>query len=1841
VLVLPQKTVKPGAPAGRPLVELEYVRATISPLALLTGKLEVWRVQADGIELNIERSADGKLPAIDHLIETAGLNKPADAKPAAASAAKGSDKPAAIDLSAPLTVDAFRLQHVRLNFIDNTVKPALETTIRLDLRVSDIGVAGKPARLEMEVACDPLLDVLRVEGEARSSGAALDAQFHMALRGLHAKPRAQFIEPLGIRPLAESISATANGRLTTTAAGLAKAAADLIAATRPTTASTQSSPATKASPATQATPADPVFAHVKPAESLACKLTLSNLSLWADEQEVASCRSVTVDATKLNAATAEVASIIVEGVRGRAARSERGRLRVAGFELVPVASSGAASTVAEPPAKPTPATTPAKSGKPFTASLGLLALRDVRLSFDDRWAAPDAPLTFEVVDLSVRDIVFDPAKPDAPLKVDGQFKVPGVARAMRLSGSAKPFAERKTLDLKFAASGVAPTLPKPYLDMAGLESLLLDAAFQADLSVGATIDPSGAVLAEARLGKIDFVDGGKHLLTLDDVRFSGVRFDPVGGTLRLESVDVRGPRVDIRRTPEGSLAGFGFQTKTPTPAPPRDPDPPSPPSAIELGRLEIGRFTWKDVKFRFDDQVAQPPQSVDLADAGVELTDAVLDLRGHKFPPKPGKLKAFMKAPGLADELGVTGTLMPATDRLVADLSVFGSGITAKGISGYLQTLGIEPTLKDGSLAAQAKLTAALVDGAVKASVYLDDVRYADAGNELAGVDLLYIDEIIADPAKLTLAIGTVHIGRPRAQVQRDADGVLSAGGFRLVGPATKPATPATGEAVAAAPAEAAPTPPVAGPAVAGATPPPAATPADAAAATQPAAPVLTLRSLNISEAAIGWTDLAAREPVRTTLHSDVLLSGLTLGKEASPASLFVRARGDGLFGEARIGGHVTTHPRRLAVDLTIGADDVRGTALAPYLPPGIELKLQGGRFAAGISAAVDQLQAGGMGLKLLIDQVDWRDRASAAPLFALDRVDVDIPRFDPDGGVIAINKISVTGTELEAIRLADGTLELLGLGVGPAPQPAAAPDAADKPAEAAAVAVVPAAAPAAAQPANPPAAAAAIARPATQPAGPTVNAATLVARARQAMPLVTLKTLDLNLRRLSLTDLSQPGALPLSVTDLRLRNTAPIELLGKQPEQNPPVVLALTGKADPIVGNLDVKLHATPFATQPLLTADVAVTGIRGQGITEVMPALAEKLDGSALAAGEFRTNVELTLANLDRRAAGKINWMSGFDADLVVSKIAFRETADQPVAIGLDELRVEKAVVRPTLGTVKIKSIELTKPIASAVRDEQGVRVAGLLVKMPKNPAPVTQPTPDSAGLPTESVPASPPAEPVVAQASATAPVATPATPPQKPEGEIAIGRVVVTGAEVRIEDRSVTPPVLVPITSIDVDARGISSLAMYEEKPINFSTSLNAGKVPLPKKVKGGLIGAAGDLLNLAGGQKVEAAPESEDRELFAQVTASGSVVLYPATRGRVKADVSGFELAGVSGLAREAGVTLGYGTFDIGVEARAPGDGSVQINARPSITDLSVKEPPGGPIMRFIGPITPDLDSAIFALESADKSITLPIDVTVRPKEGKQIGPDDISGIGSSISGAVSSVIAKAVISSPVKAVTGVTSLVGLDALIPGAGPAKPEEPIVITFPAGHAGLEPAEAARLSALAARLRGDAELSVRISADLGAADLTVAEGRANPTRDDASALAVALRQRRQELNALRSEAAAEARVRMAAAGDVEAAAALDRLRAIERELARTEDGLDRAYDLLRPGADRQAPRRTRAAALDLSRDRVGVVRQMLLGAIPPGGDPQRVKAEEPRVQVTGDGGGTITVKIIRVKQQ
>jgi hypothetical protein len=208
------------------------------------------------------------------------------------------------------------------------------------------------------------------------------------------------------------------------------------------------------------------------------------------------------------------------------------------------------------------------------------------------------------------------------------------------------------------------------------------------------------------------------------------------------------------------------------------------------------------------------------------------------------------------------------------------------------------------------------------------------------------------------------------------------------------------------------------------------------------------------------------------------------------------------------------------------------------------------------------------------------------------------------------------------------------------------------------------------------------------------------------------------------------------------------------------------------------------------------------------------------------------------------------------------------------------------------------------------------------------------------------------------------------------------------------------------------------------------------------------------------------------------------------------------------------------------------------------------------------------------------------------------------------GAVSQVLLTAVASAPVKAVTGVVGLFGNTTK---EMKVMQERPVYLAFPTGVTSLDPAEEARLAAVLRRVKRDKNVRVVIEHELGTADVALAEQRANPSVGQAKVLAENLLLRRRELLGQRDRLLAPARA--AALNSGADGAQVVEYREVATELASAEEALDRLYDFQRPGADRLADRRTRAAAIELADGRLARVRAMVQAMRdPPAADRVRV---------------------------
>jgi hypothetical protein len=234
----------------------------------------------------------------------------------------------------------------------------------------------------------------------------------------------------------------------------------------------------------------------------------------------------------------------------------------------------------------------------------------------------------------------------------------------------------------------------------------------------------------------------------------------------------------------------------------------------------------------------------------------------------------------------------------------------------------------------------------------------------------------------------------------------------------------------------------------------------------------------------------------------------------------------------------------------------------------------------------------------------------------------------------------------------------------------------------------------------------------------------------------------------------------------------------------------------------------------------------------------------------------------------------------------------------------------------------------------------------------------------------------------------------------------------------------------------------------------------------------------------------------------------------------------------------------------------------------------------------------LDVVIKALQDPDDSITVP--VSVRIKEG------EIDNIGSAAVGALGSVFGTAVMSAPVKLAAPVTNLLPF-----GKKGQTPVEPVELSFSPGDTGLSASDRQALDRLIALMQKEKDVQLQFRHELGTADVERAERLANPDIAECENLAYRLRNRKLEL--LASRAAVAGQVRGVIASGLPGSAsndAVSQLRSLDRDIADTEDSLDKVYELMRPGAQRQAGRRTRAASIALAEDRMNLIKAYVYGS-------------------------------------
>ena len=1485
-----QEGREPGT--GEPIAQLEYVTVDTDVSALFSGDLKLHRVEADGVDLFLDREADGSWA----LARLAGEPSPAAEQPRDEdSAASAEPEAGLIDFALPIEIAALRLQHLRVSLRDGRRPEQEAIVLDLSARVSDVGCEDRPARLQVLAHSPQVLDVLRVEGEVATAGPSLDAELEIEVGGLRPGPVEGLLTEAGLRPVAESLSFSMATRV-----GVAVENAE--------------------------------------ATSANAEVSMDGLRLRADLEEAVALDQLQVEVAQLSRSA--IAGLVVQakGMRGQAALTSEGLLRVAGLELLP--TGGDAQPEPEAPAlEDTPRS---EAGAPFRLILERAQLADSRFVLHDESVDPATDLEVVVDQLAAENVVIDPDRLDEVVRLRAQLGVPGVAESLALEGTATPFAAKKSFELDLELNEIGLTRLAPHLQAAGLASDFEAGRFHARVDAQLETLAQGALRANAVLSEVVLEDE-RELLALDGLRIEDVHHLPATGPqgepgaarTSVGTIALSGTRLSIQRDSEGSWHAAGLRL----------------PAAVRAEQAE---------------DAARPGVDLLLEDVQLTLQDFAIGGEPTGDTRDQAQLSAAFSAAGLARRFGLEGTIdtRPGPLDLGLDLAVRGEELSLDALEPYLEELGIESQLAGAGFQLDLEAGVRQAEQGLQAQLALTDLAFENAGETALGLKALRVPEVLVGEEQIR--IGAIAIEEPVLRAARDAEGGLLALGLRM-----QPAVPDESQVEAPpAPEAAAPRSEVV---------------ADEETQASAPAPTITLDGLRLDGATIHWNDAAVEPAVATHLSVGAELEPITIGAGAPSASFTCELRLADVLESLALNADLRLDPADLQAGFDLSLDGLRAGPMVSYLPPGLRLALTDGRLRARVDCASAELEQGGRSASVVLQGLDYRDGESGEPLLALERLALDVPRFDLAGGIVTVAELSSSGLEMSVRRTGTTTYETLGLLLETA-APADAEDALSDASEEAQTVEA-----------------------AATEQRPTLARRALAARGEEAVPpTVRLDKLDLGLDRLHFQDETDPEASAL-VAGVRLSTPAPLTLLDATPEKLPPIELELTGRAEPVVAQGRLGLKLEPWIPDPELSLEFEANGLRGQGLTEVLPDLAEVLDGSGLDGGRLSGALQAVM-RIRRRNPTDFDLASGFGFELEVKDVELRDHPDGELLAGVESILVDGRSVRPETGDVHLRSIEIAGSKGFARKESEGLRALGLLLKTPAQEELSEAQAPEEPESEVEPEP--------VTQAPSGDETPEPVAGP-----EIRVDQLLISGVEFDYRDVSVEPALHLPIQNLDLEVERLTTRALTEARPIHYRANILAGLVELPERdtssLLGGFLGAAAGALT-GGGDDFEV----EQRPAFEEIGVSGRLTLFPNPRGFTRLNLRSLELVNFRGVASEAGVELADGLLDTQVDLRLRGEEGLTLGTKTIFSHLSVREPADGPISSYLRLPAP-LDTVLFVLRDANEEVVIPLNVRMG-SEGLSTG----ALVGTAVT-TLGTLIGEAIASSPMRIVGGVLDMAGLE------------------------------------------------------------------------------------------------------------------------------------------------------------------------------------------------------------------
>ena len=494
------KLAEDGAAVESQLGDMEFLVVDLEVTSLLKGNLVARRVEVDGFDLYARRDSAGEgwqwqglggpQAAEEETAEEETAEEPETDEPS---------EPQPFDWDLGFQVDALRVQHLQLHVSDGVQDPPLETTLEINLRLSDLGHGERPTRLELYAHAEGILDVLSVKGTLSTGGARLDAQLGLAVRGLRPGPVDSYLRALGVGARTRQVDL-----------GL-----DLTLKTEPVT---------------------------EDGSEISVALELDGTHWLADGVEQASIDRVEIALKSLTHKSLLAETVLVEGVRARAVRDENGLLVVGGFALLKSEDAAEAQVEASEDS--------VDVGPGFAVEIPELRLAGVELEFLDRGVTPAAELKLEIPELTLGPVVKGAGVEAPPMVLAGRVLAPGLWEEMSLDGELQPFAEELSVRLGLEVEGLTLEAAEPYLLPLGLRPDWQAASLSGELTVRAVTEASGASVLHANLKGMRFADGGT-LFAQGDLALEGLATDPQLGQASISNLSLEGTDFLLRKDAAG------------------------------------------------------------------------------------------------------------------------------------------------------------------------------------------------------------------------------------------------------------------------------------------------------------------------------------------------------------------------------------------------------------------------------------------------------------------------------------------------------------------------------------------------------------------------------------------------------------------------------------------------------------------------------------------------------------------------------------------------------------------------------------------------------------------------------------------------------------------------------------------------------------------------------------------------------------------------------------------------------------------------------------------------------------------------------------------------------------------------------------------------------------------------------------------------------------------------------------------------------------------------------------------------------------------------------------------